>query len=113
MPLYDYACACGRVTESREGIGTEAIPCPCGRIAARVQVYRDQYMQAETGPKGGTRSEPPRDEKDLRKPYAEYREASQEIDYAYSRVDDPKVKPPNYYKEGIKQAKKRNPKVRV
>ena len=42
MPLYDFSCGCGRVTESREGIGVTAIPCPCGRIAARVSVYRDQ-----------------------------------------------------------------------
>ena len=59
------------------------------------------------------KNEPPRDEKDLRKPYREYREASQEMDYAYSRVDDPKVKAPNYYKKGVAEAKKRNPKVRV
>jgi len=39
VPLYDYRCTCGRVTESRQGIDTSAIPCPCGSSADRVQVY--------------------------------------------------------------------------
>jgi len=113
MPLYDYACRCGRVTESREAMDVVLIRCKCGGMASRQGVYREQYISCETGPRGGLKVEPPKDEKDLRKPFAEYREASQELDYAYSRVDDPKVKPPNYYKTGLKEAKKRGAKIRA
>jgi hypothetical protein len=40
-------------------------------------------------------------------------EASQEIEHAYARMDDPKVTAPNYYKEWLKQAKKKGAKVRA
>jgi len=39
VPLYDYRCERGHVTESRQGIDTSAIPCSCGLSADRVQVY--------------------------------------------------------------------------
>ena len=113
MPLYQYQCNRAHVTEQRASLDTESIRCGCGNRALRVQVYRDQYMHAETGPKGGRKNEPPRDEKSYREQFKEYREATQEMDYAYSRVDDPTVKPPNYFKEGLKKAKKINPKVKV
>lgn len=112
MPLYQFDDGL-HVTERRESMDVEFITCGCGRIATRVQVYRDQYMSCETGPKGGTKSEPPRDEKNYRRQYGEYREASSEMDYAYSRVDDPKVKAPNYYKRGVAEAKKQGAKVRT
>ena len=112
MPNYQYKCDCGLKWEQRAGYEDGALLCGrCGRWAKREQVYRDQYMSAETGPKGGTRSEPPREEKSYRKQYSEFREASQEIEHAYSRVDDPAVKPPSYYKEGLKQAKKKGAKI--
>lgn len=112
MPTYIFQCDRHHETEQRADYETRFISCRCGLPAERVPVYRDQYMMAETGPKGGKRNEPPRDEKDLRKPFREFHEASQEMDYAYSRVDDPKVKAPNYYKEGVKQAKKRGAKIK-
>ena len=55
MPLYDYLCSRGHVTESQEGVGVESIPCPwvsekdlativnvtvCGETAKRQAVYR-------------------------------------------------------------------------
>lgn len=114
MPRYDYTCRCGLRFEATAHYDDARLAClECGAWAVRVQVYRDQYMSAETGPKGGTRSEPPREEKSYRKQYAEYREASQEIDHAYSRVDDPKAKAPNYYKEGVRRAKRQGAKVRA
>ncbi|KKL48824.1 hypothetical protein LCGC14_2321630 [marine sediment metagenome] len=40
MPIYDYRCNCGEVTEARRGVGFTSIPCPaCGRTAAREAVY--------------------------------------------------------------------------
>jgi hypothetical protein len=107
MPVYDFACACGRITESRESLDTQAIKCGCGKRAVRVPVYREQYMSAETGPKGGSKSEPPREEKSYRKQYNEFTEASAELNYAYV----PESKRKNYYKEGVKQARKRGAKI--
>ena len=114
MPRYDYPCRCGLLFEAIAGFDDDEMICGrCGQPAKRASVYREQYISCETGPKGGLKGEPPRDEKDLRKPFAEFREASQEIDHAYSRVDDPNVKAPNYYKEGIKKARERGAKVRT
>ena len=114
MPRYDYECDRDHVTEAVAGYDDRFIACPrCGLPATRRQVYRDQYMSAETGPKGGRKNDVPRDEKDLRKPYREFREASQEVEYAYSKTDDPRVKAPDLYKEGIKKAKRRGVKVRA
>ena len=87
--------------------------CDCGRLAKRAEVYREQYISCETGPKGGQKVEPPRDEKSYRHEFKRFQEASQEIDYAYSRVDDPKVKPPNYYKKGLARAEAHQARTRT
>ena len=104
MPLYDYGCDRGHVTESRQGMDIAFIPCRCGLRAMRVQVYRDQYMQAETGPKGGLKNRVPKDEKPWGKRYREFREASDEIHYAAERAE---VQPPPLYKEAKRAARKR------
>ena len=114
MPLYTYLCDCGLNWDEYAGYNDSVITCRgCGLPAKRLQVYRDQYIHAETGPKGGRKNEAPREEKSYRKQFKEFQEASAEVDFSYSRTDDPQVKAPNYYKEGLKQAKKRNPKVRA
>lgn len=113
MPQYEYICERKHITEKYGGYEDSTAICGvCKDLALRRPIYRDQYISAETGPKGGQKVEPPREEKSYRKQYTEYREAAAEIDYAYSRVDDPKVKAPNYYKEGVKQARKRGAKIR-
>ena len=38
MPLYDYRCDGGHVTESRQGVDVESIPCHCRLPARRAQV---------------------------------------------------------------------------
>ena len=91
----------------------EWMDCPrCGSSVHRAAVYASQYMIAETGPRGGRKNEAPREEKSYRREFAEYREAAAEIDHAYSKIDDPNVKPPNYYKEGVRRARKQGAKVR-
>lgn len=105
MPRYDYRCpACGDVFERYAGFDDQWMSCGCGSMAERESVYREQFISCETGPKGGMKVEPPREEKSYRKEFKAFEEASQTIDYAYSRVDDPKVKPPNYYKKGLARA---------
>lgn len=114
MPRYDYYCEkCGRVFECYASFEDRWQACPTGDgMAERVGVYREQFISCETGPRGGRKNDVPREEKSYRKEFKQFQEASQEMDYAYSRVDDPKVKAPNYYKEGLKQAKKRGAKIR-
>lgn len=106
MPLYDFECDRGHVTESRQGFDTTSIPCRCGRLAGRVGVYRDQFIHAETGPKGGKRNEVPRDEIRLGQDVREYEEAVGEVAHAYSKIDDPTVKKPDYFKIAKQRAKK-------
>ena len=114
MPRYEYLCEDKHVTEKYGGYDDSIVICDtCGELAMRRPIYRDQYIHAETGPKGGRKNEAPREEKSYRKQFKEFQEASAEVDFSYSRTDDPQVKAPNYYKEGLKQAKKRNPKVRA
>ena len=113
MPIYQYRCECGLNWEQRAGYEDGSLICErCGQYARRRQVYRDQYMQAETGPKGGTRSEPPREEKSYRHEFKEFTEASQEAEYAYDRAEVPDSARPNYFKRGVKEAKKRGAKIR-
>ena len=112
MPRYEYACRCGLRFEVRAGFDDEEMPCPrCGELARRLGVYHDQFINCETGPKGGRKNEPPRAEKSYRRAFKEYQEAAGEVDYAYSKT--PEVKPPNLYKEGVRRAKKRGAKVRA
>lgn len=52
MPLYDFRCKQGHVTEVGRGVDCQEILCPaCGATAKRVAVYRDQTIICETGPK--------------------------------------------------------------
>lgn len=118
MPNYQYQCSyCTTVVERYESLDTSVITCPaCGELAQRAPFYRDQYIQCETGPRGGLKNEPPRDEKDLRQPFRQYQEASQEIEYAYNSAEQKSgetLKRPDYYKEGVRQAKKRGAKIRT
>ena len=112
MPRYDYHCDCGEEFEAIAHYDDDRLSClHCGGWAKRAEVYREQFIHCETGPKGGKKNEVPRDEKDLRKGFKEFSEASAEVDYLYSRTDDPKVRAPNHYKEGVKRAKQRGAKV--
>ena len=42
------------MTESVQGIGTDAIPCTCGLSAMRQAIYREQYISGETVATGRT-----------------------------------------------------------
>ena len=88
------------MTESRQGINVETIPCRCGTSARRVAVYAEQYMHAETGPKIG-RKEPVATS---RQRYRDFREASAEIEHAEQTQG---VKAPNYFKQAKREARKR------
>ena len=106
MPLYDYSCDCGVVTEARQGSGVKTIPCPaCGQPATRQSVYQVMVLSSGLPTRGGVES----DTRRARQRFADFREASQEVDYSYTQrekeVGHP-IQGPNYYQIGKARAKK-------
>ena len=74
MPVYDFRCPEGHVTESRQGREIEAIFCPCGEAASRLSVYHFGI--------GGI---PP-----TRFRVTEFQEAAQEANYYHGRMEQSK-----------------------
>lgn len=103
MPVYDYLCDCGVVTEARRGINEEAIPCPaCGQVAKRQAVYR-----VSLSTKGLPTLGPP-DNYDKRQQFADFREASQEVDHAHKEQEKAlghAIEVPSYYEIGKARAR--------
>ena len=77
MPLYDFRCPEGHVTESRQGREVELISCPCGQPASRVSVYHF-----------GIGGQPP-----PRYRVSEFQEAAQEANYYHGRMEESKGEP--------------------
>lgn len=89
MPLYDFVCKDGHITESRQGYGCEAVPCPlCGHLAVRVEVNESQTVITETGAKPFRRAEVPLGERRKEKQFALYREAAAEMEYSHKRAEE-------------------------
>lgn len=44
MPLYEYACPAGHVTELRRPVSASTQACSCGRPSVRKSVYRTQQI---------------------------------------------------------------------
>lgn len=110
MPVYDYRCDDKHVTEQRQGIEVSSIPCPvCGQSAQRVQVYQQQYMQAETGPVGGKKNDVPPDQKNLHQDYSEFQEAQAEVEHAYAKEGK---EAPDLFARAHRKAKKLNPRIK-
>lgn len=61
MPLYDFLCPNGHVTELRAGYDDAAISCECGAVAQRQAVYLEQSTITETGAVAGARDRSRRD----------------------------------------------------
>lgn len=106
MPTYLYTCESGHTTEARREMAVEAISCPvCGQDAQRESVYQVHVASSGLPTQGGVHS----DERKSRQNFADYREATQEIEYTYKQkekeVGHP-IKAPNYYKEGVRRATK-------
>lgn len=107
MPVYDFTCkACGHTTEKRAGYDVTVVACPfCGELAQKESVYLNIPF-TETGVKVGRLMETPLDE--VRVNVSRFQEASQEVDYAYSKAEEVVQKPikrPNFWAEGKKRAK--------
>ena len=51
MPIYDFCCSLGHVTEARRGYDEIKIKCPlCGEMAFRLAVYHEQGIVTESAP---------------------------------------------------------------
>lgn len=101
MPLFDYGCGnCGWTDELLKPRTVVTVDCPkCGKSAARSQINHIGFSGfAET----------PREHRTYRREFADFKEASAEVDYNYSKLEDggPEIKRPNYFQEGMKRAKK-------
>ena len=73
MPLYEYACSAGHVSESRQGLGVATIPCPCCDLPAQRQsVYRFAI--------GG--------ERPTRYRLSEFQEAASEANYYHGKMEN-------------------------
>ena len=110
MPLYDYICAEGHVEEARRGYGDDIVPCPapgCGEPAVRSPIYDSQFIVTETGAKEHRRADVPREERYLKPKYDLFREASQEVDYAATKVEASTGREVRnrYWKEGVSRAR--------
>ena len=103
MPVYDFQCERGHLTEERQGIEIESIPCRrvrCGGIARRLGVYRKQYLGADV----------PIPVSDMRigQDVSEYEEAMGEVSYAYDKAEK---KMPNYMNIAKKRARAMGAKI--
>ncbi len=115
MPVYDYRCKCGEVTEARQGYDDTVLPClACGAPAQRVAVYQFQYTITETGGNSYPRLNNAK-RTDGKYRVADFQEASATISDAYERVEKKegaKIKSPNPYKTGLRKAAKMGAKIK-
>lgn len=99
MPIFDFICGCGEVTEARVGRGVNTLPCSgCRQTAKRSAVY--QVVIGAT-------------EKKYR--VSDFQEASAELDHAASQIEQREgvpVKIPSPYKAGLRKAEQMGAKIR-
>lgn len=103
MPLYDFRCECGEVTEARRGIGVGEIRCPaCGGEAKRSAVNRVSIACEGLPTKAGIIAH------ERRYNVSEFQEASHEIAYEHEQQEQQegrKIPQPNLYKAAKRRAK--------
>lgn len=93
MPLYDYRCVRGHVTESIQSVTQSVIPCAvCQSPANRMSVYVFGITKPEV---------------DTRGMFRRFQDASAEIDRAATKVEQSTgqaVKTPNFWKQAQARA---------
>ena len=93
MPLFRYACPSGHEVELLRHRSVDAVPCACGAEAQRCAVNHVAVIGRATVP---------RDHRNYRQSYGEYREAVAEVADGYKQVNDSRgpreqVQSPDYY----------------
>ena len=99
MPIFDYVCPVGHVTESRQDRDVGSIPCACGELAGRLSVYRFS-LGGGIGPKYRL---------------SEYQEAAAESNYYHGRMEEAKgeiIPRHDLLKEAKQKARAKGAKVR-
>lgn len=105
MPLYDYVCPAGHVTESLQGREVTTISCSCGAPAQRQSVYRFA-VTGDLPTQGGQQP---------KYPVSRLKEATEEATYYHERMENDRGRPiPRRPLLNIaaKQARRRGAKVR-
>lgn len=94
MPLYDYRCADGHVSESLQPFTRTTRPCPtCGSVAQRLAAYRTAIVTTQ-----------PVDSRGL---FRRFSEASAEMEFTASRMEQSsgeRVVTPNLWAAAKQQA---------
>jgi hypothetical protein len=105
MPNFLFRCPHGHENELLRHRDTVEVACGCGATARRAEVNRI----AVTG-----FAETPRGQENYRREFADFKEASAEVDYAYTKAesDGMPVRRPNLYKAGLRKAQREGAKIR-
>jgi len=111
MPRYDFECPEGHVTERRADITTDMIECPvCGLAAYRAPFSASTYLIGGDVPKPQHQHRFPSKEAATRYKTNLFKEASAEIAHSYGEAERNtglKLKTPDYYHKGLRQAHER------
>lgn len=100
MPIYAYRCSAGHKFEERRSYGDSIVLCGCGLDAER-QAVNHVAVIGQAGV--------PRDERNYRHTFSEYREAVAEVQDGYERVNQARapseqIKEPDYFGVAKKRA---------
>ena len=92
MPIYEYRCGSGHVTELIRPVSSTSQRCSCGRVATRNSVYRTAISRPEERFAG-----------------RDFLEASAEIEdkrASLERREGVPVKAPDFYKQAVEKVKR-------
>lgn len=104
MPLYEYVCREGHVTELLRPRDVAVVSCACGAAASREAVNHIGVTGFATVP---------RDQRNYRQNYGEYREAVAEVADHYEtkqKRGDP-AREPDYYSHAVTQARAKGARI--
>jgi len=100
LPNFLFRCPKGHESELLRHRDTVEVACACGAAARRAEINRIAVVGfAET----------PRGEENYRREFADFREASAEVDYHYTKAEDSgmPVKRPNLFQMGLAKARRK------
>ena len=104
MPNFLFRCPNGHESDLLRHRDTVEVPCACGATARRAEVNRIAVVGF---------AEIPRGEENYRREFADFREASAEVDYHYTKAEDAgtPIKRPNLFQAGLAKARKMGVKI--
>ena len=105
MPLYTYVCQDGHEIEALRSIDTVVAACFCGHEAQRQAANRVSVIG---------KADVPREQRNYRQSYGEYREALADVAYENEehRKNGEQVSEPDYYEVAKAKAASKGAKIR-